>query len=136
MKVIYALNHHWLHQAVLNYVISRDSIVKKSVQLRDQIDLYPYKNEETCMALVFALLFITSVCGSQVAHGSYVCHSDIWNACHCLVGQVGQQLCSTFNSGSDTHFGMRINEVIKIVSYTKMACCYSTDSQNLNIEVF
>ena len=36
MKVKYALNHHWyetglLSQAVLNYVMSRDFIIKKSV---------------------------------------------------------------------------------------------------------
>ena len=41
MKVNYALDHHYcetslLPQAVLNYLISRDFIVKKSVQLKDQ----------------------------------------------------------------------------------------------------
>ena len=50
------------------------------------------------------------------------------------MGQVGQQVSPTFNSASDTHFGMRsrIYEIIKIyiVSYTKIACCFSKDSQN------
>ena len=49
------------------------------------------------------------------------------------MGQVGQQVAPTFNSASDTHFGMRsrIYEIIKIyiVSYTKIACCFSKDSQ-------
>ena len=41
MQANYALNHHWCEtglfpQAVLNYVMSRDFIIKKPVQLRDQ----------------------------------------------------------------------------------------------------
>ena len=55
-----------------------------------------------------------------------------WNL-DCSMGQVGQQVWPTFNSKSDTHFGMRIYEVINIISYTKIAYCYSKDSQNLEV---
>ena len=101
--------------------------------------LYPYKNEEIRMALFyirfflvfalhFALLCITSALGHKCM-GHNFCMSH-WH----LDCSVGQQLWPTINAGSDTHFGMRIYKVIEIVSYTKMACRYIKDSQN--IEVF
>ena len=62
---------------------------------------------------------------------SYDCMSQ-WYL-DCLVGQVGQQVWPTFNSGSDIHFGMRICEVTKIITYTKIACCYGKDSQNSEV---
>ena len=44
----------------------------------------------------------------------------------CSVGQVGQQ--------SDTHFGMRIYKVIKIISYTnKLVAIVAKDSENLEV---
>ena len=55
-------------------------------------------------------------------HGSYVHMSHL----HC---SVGQQVRITINPISDTHFGMRIYEVAKVVSYTKLTCCYSNDRQ-------
>ena len=89
MKVKYALNHHWcettlLPQAVLNYVMSRDFIVKKYVQLRDQFCILTRMNKSMTLFYirifsVFALLCNTSACQLQV-HESYVCHNDIWIA--------------------------------------------------------
>ena len=86
-------------------------------------------SEFSVFPLQFALLCINiyTACGSQV-HESHVCHSDIWIAQWVKYIAIGQQVWPTFNSGSDTNYGMRIYDVIKIISYTKLAC---KDSQNL-----
>ena len=55
-----------------------------------------------------------------------------WNVDY-SVGQVGQQVWFTFNSWSDTHFGLRIYAVIKIILYEKIACWYSKDSENAEV---
>ena len=81
-------------------------------------DLYPYKNEEICMALFHIRIFL---------YFHYTLHyfrwiTSAWIICMLqwhLDWSVGQQMWATFNSGSDIHFGMRIYEAIKIILYTK-----------------
>ena len=49
------------------------------------------------------------------------------------MGQVSQQAWPTFNSASDTDFGMIIYKVIKKISYTIITCYYSQGSKNLEV---
>ena len=103
------------------------------------LPLYPYNNKEICMAL-FHNRFLCRIC-ITLHYFKHVAALSTWIICmsqwylDCSVGQVGQQVWPTFNSGSwsDTYFGMRIYEVIKIISYIKIACCYSKDSHNLEV---
>ena len=91
--------------------------------------LYPYKNEEICVA---SECFCVNITICITLHYFSMCFTSAWVKCmsqwhlamDCSVRRVGQQVWSTFNSGSDTHFDMRIYGVIKIISYTKIACCY------------
>ena len=102
--------------------------------------LYPYKNEEFCMVLFHIRIFsvltlqfcITLHYFSMWLTSAWVICMSQWHL-DCSLGQVGQQMWFTFNSGFDTHFGMGIYEVIKINSCTKIDCCYSEDSQNLEV---
>ena len=137
MKVNYALNHHWcetslLPQAVLNYVMSRDSIVKKSVQLRDQFCTLTRMKKSVWHCVIsnfFYIIVITlciiSACWSQV-HGSYVCHNDNWI----------DQWVSKCDPLSTLDLTLILAwEFIRLSWFFiyKIACCYSKDSQNLEV---
>ena len=148
MKVNYALNHHWyetslLPQVVFNYVCDVQIFHRQKVCAIVRLLLYPYKNKETCMALfhirfcVYNRICITlhyiTLSMWQLTSAWVICMSQ-WYP-DCSVGKVGQQVWPTFNSGSwsDTYFGIRIYEVIKIISYIKIAFCYSKDTHNLEV---
>ena len=69
----------------------------------------------------FITLCITSACGSQV-HGSYVCHNDIW-----IDQWVNNQLWIWHSFWHENLWHYQDNFINKI------ACCYSKDSQKLEL---
>ena len=100
MKVNYPLNHYWydtnlLPHTVFNYVMSRDFIVKKSVQwgtnsvsLQNWRNLYGIVSYQNFFC-IYITICISSACGSQV-HVWVICMSQ-WHL-DCSVSQVGQQV--------------------------------------------
>ena len=69
-------------------------------------------------------------------HVSYKCIGHIYVTSGLLSGSSGSTSMAHFNPVSNTHFCMRIYAaiVIKIVSYTKIACySYSKDSQIIEV---
>ena len=116
---------------------------QKSIQLRDQFCiLTKWRNQYGINIVSYQNFFCVYITICTTLHYLSMCLTSAWVICmsqlhlNCSVGQVGQQMWPTFNSGSDTCFGMRIYEGIKIISYTKIACCYSKDSQNLELSWF
>ena len=75
---------------------------------------------------VICITFCSSYFRVKVTSAWIICMSHL----HC---SVGQQVRITINLGSDTRFEMRIYEVVKVVSYTKLTCYYSNDSQIIDI---
>ena len=118
----------------MNYVMSRDFIVKSMCNWETSSVLY--KNEEIYMALFHIRIFLCLHYNCIILH-----YFSMWHKCmgHMYVtmtsGMISRSSRSTSvtHPGSNTHFGMRIFEVIKIISYIKIACFYSKDSQNLEL---
>ena len=81
---------------------------------------------------------IISVVYIILQHVSHKCMGHIYFTCGLLSGSSGSTSVAHFNPGSNTHFGMRIYVasciVIKIVSYTKIACyIVAKDSQIIEV---
>ena len=94
--------------------------------------LYPYKNEKSvwhCFITEFFLYFHYTLryFSMWITSAWIICTSQWYTD-----WSVNQQVWFTFNSGSDTHFGMRIWGYQDNFLYKK-ACCYSKDSQNLEV---
>ena len=145
VKVNYALimNYHWYKTSLLPQAVLCDVqrfYYQKSVQLRDQFCILTKMKNSVwyCfisgffLCLHYNFVLATLHYFSMWLTSAWVICMSQWHL-DCSLGQVGQQMWFTFNSGFDTHFGMGIYEVIKINSCTKIGCCYSEDSQNLEV---
>ena len=107
MKVNYALNHHWyetnlLFQAVLNYVMSTDLIVKEVCAIEGPV-LYPYKNEEICVALFHIRIFCVYITIFTTLH-----YLSIWLTCKCMDHMYVTVALDCSGSTRVTHFQLWI----------------------------
>ena len=81
---------------------------------------------------IFSVVYII------LQHMSHKCMCGMYVTSGLLSGSSGSTCVAHFNPGSNTHFGMRIYVasciVVKIVSYTKIACyIVAKDSQIIEV---